>query len=191
MHTLGKTVQRRLALGLLATIALLVLLTIVLPIWRINAKNSSEIDFLQTRLLALQTRTAADQALRPRHERLLNVLATSGHHLKSDTEAVAAAELQRIVKAIADKNATQVLTTQILPVSEESDFVGVALRVRMRGPLEGMMHSLYDIEANRTFLFIDNLSLRDGARRRMRGGTDVDQFDGEFDLIAYMPGTTL
>ena len=118
---------------------------------------------------------------------MLRSHASSSHHLKSDTEAVAAAELQRVVKAITANNATQILTTQILPVAEEGDFVRVALRIRVRGTYEGIVQSVYDIEANQTFLFIDNLSIRNGARRRIRGSDEVNQFDGDFDLIAYMP----
>ena len=146
MHTLTNSEQRRLAVGILAAVVLLFLMTVVVPIWQFNSESNAEIHFLQTRLNSLRTQAVADRSLRPRHEQLLKVLATSGHHLKSDTEAVAAAELQRIVKNLADKNTAQVLTTQILPTLEETDFVGVALRVRMRGSLEGMLQTLYDME---------------------------------------------
>ena len=79
------------------------------------------------------------------------------------------------------------LSTQILPAAEEQDFVRVALKIRLRGPIEGIVQSLYDIEANPTFLFLDKVSIRSNARRRLRGGNQVNQFDNEFELIAYMP----
>jgi general secretion pathway protein M len=168
-------------------VTVLLLALVIVPVWSANATYDSKIDRLQTRLQTLQSRAAADVILRPRYQQLMRSHAASGHHLKSDTEAVAAAELQRIAKAITNVNGTQILTTQILPTAEEQGFIRIALKVRVRGPLEGIVQSIYDIEANQTFLFLDKLSLRDGARRRIRGTAEVNQFDADFDLIAYMP----
>ena len=179
--------ESKLAIGILGMVIVLLLALVIVPVWSTNATYDSQIDQLRTRLRTLQSRAAADVTLRPRYQQLVRSHATSGHHLKSDTEAVAAAELQGIVKTITNNNATQILTTQILPTAEEQGFIRVALKVRVRGPLEGIVQSIYDIEANQTFLFLDNLSLRDGARRRIRGTAQVNQFDGDFDLIAYVP----
>lgn len=184
---LTKDQERQLAISILGLVVVLLLALVIVPVWSANANYDSQIDRLQTRLQILKSRAAVDATLRPRYEQLVRSHAASGHHLKSDTEAVTAAELQRIVRRITSSNATQILTTQILPAAEEQGFIRVTLRVRMRGPLEGIVQSIYDIEANPTFLFIDNLSLRDGARRRLRSTTEINQFDGDFDLIAYMP----
>jgi len=179
--------ERKLAVGILGVVVVLLLVLVIVPVWSANASYASQIDQLQTRLQTLRSGAAADAALRPRYEQLVRSHAAAGHHLKSDTEAVAAAELQRIVKTITGNNATQILTTQILPTADEQGFIRVALKVRMRGPLEGIVQSIYDIEASQTFLFLDKLSLRDGARRRIRGTAEVNQFDADLDLIAYMP----
>jgi len=179
--------ERKLAVGILGMVVVLLLALVIVPVWSANANYDIQIDQLRTRLQTLQSRAAADAALHPRYEQLLRSHAASGHHLKSATEAVAAAELQGIVKTITSNNATQILTTQILPTAEEQGFIRVALKVRVRGPLEGIVRSIYDVEANQTFLFLDKLSLRDGARRRIRGTAEINQFDADFDLIAYMP----
>jgi len=179
--------EKRLAIGILGAVVVLLLVLIIVPVWSANADSAAQIDQLQMRLQTLRSRAAADAALRPRYEQLVRAHAAAGHHLKSDTEAVAAAELQRIVKTIASSNATQILTTQILPTTEERGYIRVALKVRVRGPLEGVVQSIYDIEANQTFLFVDKLSLRDGARRRIRGTAEINQFDADLDLLAYMP----
>jgi len=179
--------EKKLAIGILGAVVVLLLALIIVPVWSANANYASQIDQLQARLQTLRSRAAADAALRPRYEQLVRAHAAAGHHLKSDTEAVAAAELQRIVKTIASNNATQILTTQILPTAEEQGYIRVALKVRVRGPLEGVVQSIYDIEANQTFLFVDKLSLRDGAGRRIRGTAEVNQFDADLNLLAYMP----
>ena len=187
IERLNEVQQQRLAIAILCSFALALMMVTVLPAWISSAGHDARIGQTQARLQRLKKQADADEALRPRYEQLVRSHASSGHHLKSDTEAVAAAELQRIVKAITANNATQILTTQILPAAEEGEFVRVTLRVRVRGMLEGIVQSVYDIEANQTFLFLDNLSIRNGARRRIRGTSEVNQFDGDFDLIAYMP----
>ena len=179
--------ERKLAVGILGIAVVLVLLLVIVPVWNANADYAAQIDHLQIRLQTLRSRAAADTQLRPRYEQLVRAHAAAAHHLKSDTEAVAAAELQRIVKTIASNNATQILTTQILPTAEENGLVRVALKVRVRGSLQGIVQSIYDIESNQTFLFLDKLSLRDGTRRRIRGTAEVNQFDADLDLVAYMP----
>jgi len=187
MAQLTKYQEQKLAIGILVAVVVLLLALIIVPVWSANADYAAQIEQLQTRLQTLRSRASADEALRPRYEQLVRAHAAAGHHLKSDTEAVAAAELQRIVKTIASDNAIQILTTQILTTAEEQGFIRVALKVRVRGPIEGVVQSIYDIEANQTFLFIDKLSLRDGARRRIRGTAQVNQFDADLDLLAYMP----
>lgn len=184
---LAQKPRRQLAVGILSAVVLLALAVTVFPVWTVNAAYNSQIKQLQTRLEQLRSNVTADEALRPQYEQLVRSQSTTGHHLKSDTEAVAAAELQRIVKRIVSGNGTQILSTQIIPAGEEQGFIRVALKVRLRGPLDGIVQSLYDIEASPTFLFLDKMSIRTSSRRRARTSNPINQFDNEFELTAYMP----
>lgn len=182
--------QRRIAIGLLVLTIVVILSITVVPIMSINAQLNSEIVQLQTRLESLTVSADSDQALRPRLERLRAAQTTAGHHLKSETETVAAAELQRIVSDLATQNGAQVLSTQILPADVEQDFIKIGLRTRVRGRFENTMRALHAIEANPTFLFLESVSIRDGARRRLQRSGNDDQFETEFDVSAYMPRPT-
>lgn len=188
IDSLSKKHQRQLAVALLAVLLGAVLLVTVLPVWSANASYRTRIYQVQERLHALRADAVADKNLQPRYEQLRRSQLSDGHFLRSGTEAVAAAELQRIVKRITANNGTQVLSTQILPSAREEEFVRVALKVRMRGALTGIVGSIYDIESNATFLFMDNVSIRDSARRRLSRQHVGNQFDTDFELIAYMPG---
>jgi len=188
IERLSKMDQRRLAVTLFVAFLGAVSLVTVLPVWSANATYQTRIDRIQQQLQGLRADAAADENLRPRLEQLRQSQLSDGHYLKSGTGAVAAAELQRIVKRITANNGTQILSTQILPSGQEEDFVRVALKVRMRGTLTGIVGSIYDIESNITFLFMDNVSIRDSARRRTTKQRVSNQFDTDFELIAYMPG---
>jgi len=187
IEQLPKKNQQQLAVALLTAFLGAVVLVTVLPIWSANASYRTRIDQTQEQLRAYRADAAADETLRPRFEQLRRSQLSDGHFLTSGTEAVAAAELQRIVKRITASNGTQVLSTQILPASREDDFTRVALKVRIRGALTGIVGSIYEIESNATFLFMNNLSIRDNARRRTSRQSVGNQFETDFDLIAYMP----
>ena len=89
------------------------------------------------------------------------------------------------MKAITGRNQAQILSTQLLPVSEEQGFLRVALKVRLRGNLAAILQSLYDIETGDVYMFIDNVALRDNMISRSR--PQVRPMDAEFELVAYMP----
>ena len=180
--------RQQLAIVILAVALLLIFSVTVLPLWSANASRQENIQLLQERLVRLQQMADGDATLRPRLERLKRAQVNNGHYLKGETETVAAAELQRLVKAITARNQVTVASTQILPASEEQDFVRITVKVRLRGSLGGLIESIYDIESNETFLFLDKLVLRDASRRRSRAATPAKPFDAEIELAAYMAG---
>ena len=184
---LAKLNQRYLALGFLAAVVVAVLLATVWPIWSLNASLDSRIGRIQERLHGLKEGAATDEALQPRLEELRRQHLENGHYLKSGTEAMAAAEMQRILKHIARSSGTQVLSTQILPARQENGFVRVALKARVRGELPGIVDAIFTIESSNRFLFLDNVSVRQGTRRRKAGVNMATQFEGDFELFGYMP----
>ena len=182
--------QQQLAVTILAAVLLLIFGATALPLWLANASRQESIHLLQERLVRLQQMTDENVSLGPRLERLKREEINNGHYLKGNTETVAAAELQRLVKSIARQNQVSVTSTQILPAVAESNFVRIGLKVRVRGSMRGLVESIYDIETDKSFLFLDKLVLRDVSRRRIRVATAAKPFDAEFELAgyAYMPG---
>jgi len=130
---------------------------------------------------------ARDRELLPQYEALRQAQKSAGNQLRSDTAAVAGAELQRRVKDITGRHSAQIISTQILPAAEEEGFVRIALRVRLRGALPDLLRSIYDIETNEVHMFLDNLSLRNNAAGLRQRQMLIRPMEAEFDLIAYMP----
>lgn len=190
IRKLDDSQQRHLAVGILAVIIGLLLAITVLPIWAANASRQATLDQAHERLLRYQHIASRDAVLLPQYEKLRQMQKSSGNHLRSDTVAVAGAELQRRVKNITSTNDAQIISTQILPASEEEGFVRVAIKVRLRGTLPALLRSFYDIETDGVFMFLDNLNMRvsGGTVRQLQ--TQIRPMDAEFDLIAYMPGTS-
>lgn len=186
IDSLTERQRQLLALAILAlVIAMMVTLTVV-PLWATNRHHHNTIDGLDSRLVILQRAAAAGDGLRSQHEQLKRSLASNRHYLKSTSEALAAADLQGIIKRLAGTKDMEVLSTQILPAGEASDFTRVALKVRMRGKLDNLLKVFYALETGQPYLFLDNVSIRSKGQRRRTVNAD-QLLDVDFDLIGYMP----
>ena len=184
---LQKKQSRQLAIGILAGAVIGALAITAGPVWLANASRQAALDDAHERLGRYQQIAARDQELLPQYQALLQKQRAAGNHLRSETSAVAGAELQRLVKAITGGNKAQILSTQLLPVSEEQGFLRVALKVRLRGTLPSILQSLYDIETDDVYMFVDDLALRDNMTGRARQQNIIPPMDAEFELVAYMP----
>jgi hypothetical protein len=189
-RVLSSKQQQALAVTVLIAAMLIFSSITALPLWSANVSRQENIQLLRERLVRLQKMADQDGSLRPRLERLKHAQINDGHYLKSNTESVAAAELQRLVKSITGRNQVSVNSTQILSATEDRGFVRIAVKVRLRGSLRGLVESFYDMESNETFLFLDNLVLRDASRRRSQAATAAKPIDAEFEISAYMVGAT-
>ena len=155
--------QRQLAIGILVVAVVAILSVTALPVWLANSSRQATLDDTYERLNRYQQIAARDRELLPQYEALKQSQRSAGNTLRSDTVAVAGAELQRRLKDISGKNQAQIVSTQILPASSEEGFVRIALRVRLRGALPSILQSAYDIETDDVHMFLDNLSIRNGA----------------------------
>ena len=187
---LDKSRQRQLAIGILLVFVVASFSIIALPIWAANASRNATLAEGIERLQRYEQIAARDEELLPQYEAMIRRQKSAGNHLRSDTPAVAGAELQRLVKTITSGNKAQIMSTQILPVAEEQGFVRVALTVRLRGTLPAVLQSFHDIETNDVYMFLDNVSLRDNMVGRSQFKVQLRPIDAEFDLIAYMPETS-
>ena len=179
--------QRQLAIGLLVLAVIVFLGVTAGPVWYANASRQAALDQAQERLQRYEQIAARDTELLPQYEALRQAQKSAGNQLRSDTAAVAGAELQRRVKDITAVHEAQIISTQILPVASEEGFVRIALRVRLRGVLPSLLRSIYDIETNKVHMFLDNLSLRNNAVSLRQRQQLIRPMEAEFDLIAYMP----
>ena len=182
-----KRLQSWAAIAILVAAVGILLAATALPLWLVNASQREEVDQIHGRLQRLSQVAGMDADLRPKFSELRESQLSNGHYLKSDTVAVAGAELQRIVKDIAAANQTQLISTQILPSNNEAGFIRIGLKVHLRGSLKGVLQSIYEIETGEVFLFPENLSLRDSGIRPRPRQIVKKQMDATFELVGYMP----
>jgi len=180
--------RRLLALAILVLALGAVFGVTVLPVLLANQHYQDTITAQKSRLQQLQRAATIGDALKPQYEQLKRWQTTDAHYLKSNSAALAAAELQRLVKRIVVAKNAEVVSTQILTTRQEEGFDRVALKVRIRGGLENIVQAFHVIETGDPFVFLDNVSVRAGRGRRVRGKVAALQtLDIDMELIGYMP----
>ena len=180
--------RRLLALAILLLALGAVFSFSVLPVLLANQHYRDTIDGLESRLQQLQRAAAIGDSLQPQYEQLKRWQTSDAHYLKSNSAALAAAELQRLVKRVIVSKNAEVVSTQILTTQQEEGFDRVSLKVRIRGELENIVQAFHVLETGEPFVFLDNVSVRASRGRRLRGQAPTLQtMDIDMELIAYMP----
>ena len=185
--------RRLLALLILLLVIGAVAAVTVVPLWSANRYYEEAIASMEDRLEKLQRASAMSAGLQAQYDQLKRWQLGDEHYLSSGSSALAGAELQRIIKRIAESNNAELVSTQILPVSQEDAFTQVTLKARMRATLTSMTQIFYAIETGEPFLFLDKVSLwQRGGRRSWRGAAVAgpDLLDADIELTGYMrPGS--
>ena len=181
--------QRRLLALVILVLALGGVFSVtVLPVLLANQHYQDTIAAQESRLQQLQRAAAIGDTLQPQYEQLKRWQTSDVQYLKSNSAALAAAELQRLVKRILVAKKAQVVSTQILATRQEQGFDRVSLKIRIRGELENIVQAIHVIETGDPFVFLDNVSVRASRGRRVRGQVATLQtLDIDMELIGYMP----
>lgn len=114
--------------------------------------------------------------------------AARGNYLTGRTDALAAAELQNRVKKIIETNGGKLRSIQAVPGKADGAFQRVTIRVQLAAPIDSLYRTIYALEAEKPFLFLDNIDI--GNRRRGRRKKTPDATDPaltvRFDLFGYL-----
>lgn len=195
-HGLSHGQSRALALLILVLLLVGIVAVAVVPVWTANEHYTDRVSYMESRLEILKRSVGIGASLKAEFDQLKHLQATDVHYLKSNSDALGAAELQRIVKRVVTPKGGAIISTQILPPKQEQGATRVTLRVRMKGSLEILVSVFHTLETGNPYLFLDNVSIRGRAVSRRRvaakasgaGGKPPD-LDVDFELSGYMRGT--
>ena len=159
MKALTPRQGRILALAILAGLVLLVLAVVAAPIYWVNRHYDQDID-TQSDLLARYSRVAATG---PELAKLLEVLKAKDTHsffLKSTVPALAASEMQEIVKGVVEGNGGKITSMQIPEHKDDGNYRKVTVNIQMSATIGATQKILYALETQRPYFLLDNVSIR-------------------------------
>jgi general secretion pathway protein M len=186
---LSKDRQRLLALSLLLLGLVLVLATILVPLINVVATYNESIEDLQFELLRYKRIAAGKGQVLQYLDRLKREQGDQNHFSDRATPALASADLQQLIKKVVVDAGGRLLSTQVVPETEEDHFVRTSIKVQMSGDTMALRSVLHDIETARPMLIIDNLTIRAiSARRdpRTRKLLPSNELNVNFDVSGYM-----
>lgn len=181
--------QRWLAVGLLVLVLSAIVMLVLVPLlssWLDYREQKTDLLF---RLQRQQAIAARQDSVAQNLELLNQQYQQQGYLSNSDTEALASAELQNIVKTAVTEAGGQLTSTQGLPGKTEDDFVRIAVKVRMSGSIEALRAVLHSLDSNVPLLLIDQLDISPvrGVRNRTTNKIDPStQLNVSFQVISFM-----
>jgi general secretion pathway protein M len=193
IRQLDQKQQKYLAVLILVLIVAAIVLSISIPVWKVNDHYSNIIDDITHRLAILKRTTVEGRSLEPQYERLKRYHLSDKRYLKSTSDSLAAAEIQQLIKSIIVPTDGEILSTQIINKRSDDPIRQITLKVRLRGSLSSLVTILYKIETGNPYLFIEDLNVRSRiiSRRRLRN-RDIENsptvLDVQFNVSGYIRG---
>lgn len=184
---LSPTVSRIAALGLLAGVIGLMVVSVMLPAWHKYRNDRIAITEHRENIARfgkiganLELLRAALETHEYNRERNPNVL-------KQESPSLAAAGLQQRLKANVEASGGKLTSARVLAASEDGALTRVTLRVRISVSTEALHKVLYELESAVPYLVIENLTVNSrAARARKNTRRAIPPLDVRFDLSGFM-----
>lgn len=177
--------SRTLALSLLLGSVVLLGALIAVPVFLMNRHYDQAIE-QQLDLLTRYSRIAATAPSLAQQLETLKARGTRGFFLKSPVPALAASEMQEIVKGIAESNGGKVSSMQIAEPKDEGNYRKVTVNIQMSARISTAQKIFYILETQRPYLMLDNISIRATAWQPQRDANAPEpEFIVQFDAAGY------
>lgn len=188
MHLTSRQ-SRLAAFSLLFIVFAVLAAAIALPTWWLHTRYDNTIeessDRLRRYLRVAALRPAIDEALQEVEKKN-----AQRYFLHGATPSLAAAELQRIVTQIVEKQKGRIAATQVLPQKDENK-AGAAMKIAVSiqlnasaVPLQLILHAL---ETNEPYFFIDQLTVRSSQGRIYKAVPGVQpEYAVQMTVSAYL-----
>lgn len=181
----GGAVGRFLALAiLLLPLALLARFALV-PAWQAYAEQSERIASASGQLQDFQRLAGQLPALREQLATLREQQVLTPYLIDAANSALAAANVQQRLQALASAHGGRVLSTRVMRGSADGPFERVAVNARLQLSLEGLQAMLYELESGEPYLFVEDLSVMGRPVRRGRQAAAGDTGPLETRLTVY------
>lgn len=183
--------QRWLAVSLLLLVILAVVFGFLVPLIGTAIQNYDEKNDLLFRLQRQKTIAARESDVAESLAEVKQQFEDQGYFTTSETEALASAELQNIVKKAVSEAGGQLSSTQGLPGKLEDGFFRVAVRVRMTASMETLSSVLHSIETAVPVLIVEQIDASPvrGVRNRTTNKVESSlQLNVSFQVVSFMRG---
>lgn len=187
--------QRWLAVGLLVLVLAVFVLAIAAPLVSNGLALYDEKHDLLFRLQRQQKIIARKDSVAQSLEAIKAQFQEQSFFSNRDTEALASADLQNIIKTAVTDAGGQLTSTQGLPGKTDNDFTKVSVRVRMTCSIETLRTILHSLTAITPILLVDQLDIAPIRTNRPNRGNNANikaepaaQLNVSFQVVSFIRG---
>lgn len=188
IEQLPATQQRSLAIAILLGLIAAAYFVFVMPLLVLEESYDEQINHLSQQLDSARQVLGEGMMAKENLRQVAVAEKRNGYYLENDKPTLAAAELQRRVKQIAEQYGGGIVSSQILGEQEEDGLHRVVLRVNLRMALPAFERILYTLETQPPVLILDNVTIvarPSGSTARWRGSTNAQELDVSMDVMGY------
>jgi general secretion pathway protein M len=188
--------SRTAAVVILLLLMATVLAVAIYPVWSMNMAYNAKIGAAQFQIQRYQRIASQDDRYQQEFNNLKQNQQSDPRYLQSKTDLLANAELQRRIKQVIAAERGEIISTQTAQISQDKLLNKVAIRIRMKATLESLKQILHQLETQKPYLFVDNISLRGRhlPRRRLPTTKDIAKeirmLDLEFLVTGYIKSSS-
>lgn len=182
ISTLTPQQSRMLALSLLLVLAALIIAIIAAPVFLLHRHYNQAIE-QQLDLLARYSRIGDTAPGLNKQIEKQKALGKRGFFLKNSVPAMAASEVQEMVKGVVESNGGKITSMQILGHKDDGNYRKVTVNIQMNAMVEAAQKVFYTLETQRPYLMLDNVSIR-RAIRFYAPGQEPDYLV-QVDVVGY------
>lgn len=175
MQKLNKTQERWLAVGLLLGIIIILSATVFIPWYNSLNETLEKIDDQVYQIQRYQRVIASREEVLSEVEQGRKKISALGYFYTQETYSLAAAELQKRIKGIAERAGGDISSTQVLPHKEQDELVRIAVKVRLIGDMDMLRVLLFEIQAEKPLMGIENITIIPKRGRRNRKTRKIEE----------------
>jgi len=147
-------------------------LVVISPIWSLEDSWALELENKRRLLAKYQALQASKSKVAQADKSMKAMLAkTEAQFLSGNNAAVAASDLQEILKGLTSNHGVQLTSTKVLQSREAGPYLEVPVQVQISGNIAQLLTLLYHLEHHKKLLFIPELEIN--APRWMSGAKDA------------------
>ena len=186
--------QRWLAVGLLAILVMTFVFLLVVPLINMGISYHEEKTDLIFRLQRQQKIVDRKDQVAENLAAIKAQASEQGYLSSRDTEALASADLQNIVKTAVTDAGGQLTSTQGLPGKLDNGFNRVAVRVRMTGSMDTLRSVLHTFNNTVPIFIVDQIDItpiRGNRRGNVNNKLETNaELNMSFQVVSFMNGET-
>ncbi len=164
----SQTLSRSLAVALFALIVAVVVFGAGEPLLRQKSEYGAAAARYERLIADYASRRVDKAALMASADQLRRDQATRTAFIAAKNATLAAAGIQGRVRRLVEVAGGKVMSSQILKPDSTELFEKVTVRGNMRTTIETLQQVLYQLEADKPYLFVDNILIRSSPRKTTR-----------------------